>query len=485
MRPTFSDILRTLAALPFLLFFWVLAKNEYFFVPIVAQVGAAAVIVAGIVLRVVLKRRVHTPFWLVVFLAVYNFPMSVGGYVFLGGKMFLVGPAAFALGLLLFAKTDRPRRLGAGAFAVMLVGILVMHYQRNLDFDEKFQRCEKDAAAVDEPIKPVDDFRHPYDFAVVPVRREVLATSGDFSQAVGPIVAATYGMSSRVRWFDGGTDELLRTTPVDNHGEVQRLVADPKQYFIYAPPWGRRGEDEELLRLNIKTGDVQSIDVHGSCRNLFDVAIDRTREKMFGVCEVSHSLVAWHWPSMRPAGEAPLPGRDAYDLAIDEARGRVLTTDYWSPDLTVVDAETLEMAARVRVGWSTFGVVAAADRYFVARPLASEVVVVNADTLEIERRIDVGYGVRDIEYDAGRGVLFAGNYFDGTVDAVDPATGQRLGRLFAGRLLRGLLYEPTRDRLFIAAGCGVRVLDLADWTAVSGGSAPVQADSTKSPVNSR
>jgi len=96
----------------------------------------------------------------------------------------------------------------------------------------------------------------------------------------------------------------------------------------------------------------------------------------------------------------------------------------------------------------------------VAQPLSRRVRVIDARRMEIVRTIRAGYGPRDLAFDPRRRVLFIGNYFDGTLDIVRLADGQRLRRFFVGDLLRGLWLDESRDRLLAAVGCGVRVIDL-------------------------
>ncbi|MBZ0272843.1 YncE family protein [bacterium] len=451
------DFGRTLAAAPLVFVFYGLAQNEYLFVPAAAKAGALAVIAAGIAWRVIRRERAHTPFWLAAFLAAYDLPMWLGGYSFLG--LVAVFPMAVAAVLAFFAWRNAhfARRAGLAVILVAAVGLFFLQFYREIAFDESLDRCAREAASLDPAVRVFDEARHPYDFAFA-------AVPGDDESGARRLIAAAYGMEEIVRWFtDDSPPALAATTRIDAEGEVQRLTPNDAGDAFFAPPWGRRGDDEAILVLDANDRTVTRTIPVPICRNVFETLLDPATGRLFALCEVSHTLVALDPARGGFVGSVDVPGRDAYDLAFDVARRRILVTDYWSPNVVVVDADRLTVTHEVRVGWSSFGAIWHADRFYVARPLASEVVEIDADRLVVTRRFDAGYGVRDLAVDAARGVLYAGNYFDGTVDAIRLATGERIKRAAAGMLVRGVEYDPRADRLLVAAGCGAREIDLAEW----------------------
>lgn len=468
MFPTTFDLIRTLAAVPLLAFLSVMALNEYFFVPRVALAGAGLILAAGLVYRVKKKERAYLPFWLTVFLSAYNFPMAAGGYLFLGWKMGLALVAGFSAGYFLLWKARSPRRVGMGLIVAFLLGTFSLHFHRQLDFDQALGRCEKERMRVSPVVRLLNNAKHPYDFARVP------ATKGRRSRIV-----ATYGLGDRLRWFDAAAGGLVRESRLPREGEVQRLTPNARAGVLYAPPWARRGRREEILVIRDGDGEVtgtipvnftpgQDPEAAGhkpinGCRNLFEILLDPAAKRIYALCEVSHSLVRLDAETGQVTGYLELPGRDAYDMVLDPVRRRLFVTDYWSRTLSVVEVEGFTLEKSIPIGWSSFGIVLAGDRVFVARPLASEVVVVDADELKVVGRFPAGYGVRDLEVDEERGILYAGNYFEGTLDAIALDGGRRLRRVFVGKLLRGLLVDPDYDRLYLAVGCGVKTIDLADW----------------------
>ncbi len=468
MRPSLSDIIRTFISLPLILFLFTIAQNEYLFAPLAVKIGVAAVAAGGIIHRLVRKTKSHTPFWMIVFLCVYNAPMVVGGYVYLARAAFIYALTIFALFFFITRKNHTTVRMGAGIAAVCIFGILSLHFHRNLDFDETLGRCAKEEKKLDRAIEVIHAAKHPYDFTSV--------ESGDESESgKGEAIVAAYGLEDRLRVFDALTGKLKKEISVPRQGEAQRLLGEKNSRFVYAMPWGRRGLREEVLRINIDSGSMldpwpvnynysmgsNSYEQVNGCRNAFEIIEDNG--DAYVLCEVSHSLVKINTQKKTPVAELKLPGRDAYDMVFDPAKRRIFTTDYWSSDVVVIDIDGFKFEKRIRVGFSTFGIVQSGRKIFVARPLASQVVEIDADSLTVVRGIEVGYGVRDLEVDEKRGLLFAGNYFDGTVDAVDMKGGVRIGRIFIGQLVRGLGLGAGGRFLYCASGCGVKRIDLDKW----------------------
>jgi hypothetical protein len=476
MCPTLSDLKRTVAALPLILLLFALAQNEYLFVPIVCAVGIAFVAAFGISFRIIRRTRSHTPFWIIVFLCVYNAPMVLGGYTYLGAWLFLLAPIIFAVGFWSIRKSHPALRIATGVVAVSIFGIFSLHFHRNLDFDQTLRRCEREKKTLNPVVELVDAQKHPYDFTIV---GEFGKSAEPFDDAGREKIVAAYGLGDRLRVFDGLTGALEKEIRLPREGEVQRLVPEPGGSFVYAPPWGRRGRREEIFRIDVKNGKVidavpvnylpasnddgQSKEVNG-CRNVFEVVLDGNI--IYALCEVSHSLVKINAWNHQIIGELKLPGLDAYDMVFDPVKRRIISTDYWSPNLVVIDADRFSIDRTLRIGWSSFGIVLHERKLFVARPLAREVVEIDADTLKIVRRIEVGYGVRDLEIDKRRGLLFAGNYYDGTVDAVDVQNGERVARLFVGSLLRGISLCVDGRFLYCATGCGVKRVEIDNWLGV-------------------
>jgi hypothetical protein len=472
MRPNLKDVLRTLGALPFLAILSMLGRNEYLFVPTVGKAGACAVIAAGLAWRIWKKDRAYTPFWLLVFLSVYNVPMSFGGYAYTGLWMFPISAACFAAGFVAWRKAHIVRRAGLGILIASLLGIFLLHFYRNLDFDETLGRCERDNRKIDPAVKIFDRNKHPYDFVVIDACSHAQEIPPYHPEPICKLRGyAPYGLEHKVRVFDMGSDKLTGEIKLPGEGQVQRVKPGWFNGYLFAPVWGRWGMNEEVLLLDRWDDIVTKTIPIGHCRNLCAVAIDEIGERLYGLCEVSHTLVSVHldYPHLNPRQEkyVVLPGRDAYDLAFDKERHRIFTSDFFSPTVTVVNADTLAIEKEIRLSWMSAGLLLHKDHLYVTQPLESEIVEVDAETLTVTRRFEAGYGARDLDIDEARGVLFSGNYLAGTLDAIRLADGKKIKEAYAGILLRGIHADTKTDRLYLATGCGVKYIQLGEWLGES------------------
>lgn len=460
MWPRFREIALVLAAAPLLLLLWGLGHNEYLFGPGYVDLVAGAVILAGIAWRIWTKSSAHTVLWLFVALCLYNAAISIGGFVFRPWLSALVVVLCAALSFALRRKKHVAIRIGWSIVLASFAGFFLLHYFREIDFDERLGRCRNEEAALDPAVRVVDRVKHPYDFVLYePPPVEDLA--GD---ALRPWVVGAVGVDTfTLRWFDPDAVEFVRLTPLSGWQKVQRLALSADGRLVYGAPWGNRGMREFVLAVDPRDPkDVSKIPVE-NCRNVYELMTDPATGRLWVLCETSHNLVALDGRSYEQVAQVDLPGLDAYDIALDPHRRRLFVTDYWSPTVTVLDADRLTVVDSIRVGWSSFGAAVWRDRLYVARPLASKVVEIDLASLRVLREIPVGYGVRDLEIDERRGIFYAGNYFDGTVDAVEIASGRRLKRAVVGQLVRGLMLDSARDRLWIATGCGTKVIEPACW----------------------
>lgn len=459
MKPTWRDVGRTAAAFPFLLFLFALAHNEYLFGPKVVDAVLAAVAVAGLLWRVVRKTRAHTPFWMVFVLYAYNVPIWLGGFLFVPVTAALLLPPSLGLGWLILRKHPRPFFVALGLMIWWTTGFVFLHTERHLDLDERLGRCASEEARLDPAARVIDREKHPYDFLhYVPP-----AAPGSDEPERDEWIVGAYGLSGMLRWFEPESSRWVRNTPLSGWQKIQRLAVSHDGRYVLGAPWGNRGQREFVLAVDpANTSEVSKIPVE-DCRNVYELFVDPSDGRIVVLCEVSHSLTALDARTYAPLGSVVVPGRDSYDVAFDPERRRLFVTDYWSPDVSVVDLDTFALTDTIRVGWSSMGAVVYRDRLYVARPLAAQVVEIDLSTLRVTRRMSAGYGARDLEIDARRGLLYVGNYFAGTLDALDLSTGERAGRAFVGRLLRGLMLDTARDRLYLATGCGAKIIEPARW----------------------
>ncbi len=460
MWPRFREIALIVAAAPLLLLLWGLGHNEYLFGPGYVDLVALAVIAGGVAWRLRFKKSAHTVLWLFVALCVYNAAISIGGFVFRPWLSVVSVCVCAAIAFGLWRKKHIAIRVGWFVVLASFTGFFLLHFFREIDFDERFGRCRNEETRLDPVVRVIDRVKHPYDFVLY----EPPAIDDLTGDALRPWVVGAVGVDTfTLRWFDPDAAAFVRLTPLSGWQKVQRLALSHDGRLVYGAPWGNRGQREFVLAVDPRDPkDVSKIPVE-NCRNVYELMTDPATGRLWVLCETSHNLVALDGRSYEQLAQAELPGLDAYDIALDPDRRRLFVTDYWSPTVTVLDADTLAFVDSIRVGWSSFGAAVWRDRLYVARPLASEVVEIDLASLKVLREIPVGYGVRDLEIDARRAVLYAGNYFDGTVDAIDIASGNRLKRAIVGQLVRGLMFDSARDRLWIATGCGTKVIEPACW----------------------
>lgn len=113
-------------------------------------------------------------------------------------------------------------------------------------------------------------------------------------------------------------------------------------------------------------------------------------------------------------------------------------------DLVRIDPATNEVAELLDVGEGDgFPDLALAfDAVWFTDTAAGELVRVNTDATEIVARIAIGSGGQDLyELDVARGLVWAGNPFDGRVFGVDPATNE-FETGIEGGATKGIAFQP-------------------------------------------
>jgi len=431
-------------AVPTGMLWFALGRNEYVFPAWGRYLAVAAAVLVWAGVRVAGKRPAHLPSWVLVALGIYNLHLAAAGYLYL--SLWAPLPAlAIAAGVCLaFRRRDRLWRALNALHLVLLAGIVLFMMHNQYYFLDESQRCADETARLPSAVQAiVGSPLHPYD----------LGGARGAAQ-----VGVAFGKTSHVY--------LLRLSDLTVHrgGEiqtgVQRVTPHPRQPLLAMPAWAHWGQDESVYLVDARTGDVhRRVPVPG-CRNAFEVEF--LDDRMYVLCEVSHSL---HELSAEPPYEQRrmlvLPGMNSYDLAIDHATRRAYVSDWLSPYLTEVDLTAFTLLRRQWIGWVSFGVALGPDgMLYVAQPLHRRVQVIDVHGMTTVRSIAAGYGARDLTFDARRGLLLVGNYFDGTLDIVRLADGAGLQRVFVGDLLRGLWLDEAGDRLLMAVGCGVRVVDV-------------------------
>lgn len=97
--------------------------------------------------------------------------------------------------------------------------------------------------------------------------------------------------------------------------------------------------------------------------------------------------------------------------------------------------------------------------YFVS-PTAGEMVAHDYDTLAFQWRLGLKAGARLSDIDRARGRLFAGDYAGGWLFVVDVDRRKIVDKLYAGRGIRQVRFDPSHDRVLVASRAGFVEIDV-------------------------
>ncbi len=107
------------------------------------------------------------------------------------------------------------------------------------------------------------------------------------------------------------------------------------------------------------------------------------------------------------------------------------------------------------------------NRIYTAATFTREILVLDGDTLALLDRIPTGTTVRELYLDRTRDLIVTAGYADGTLDFYDAGSYRRRGRLFVGKLARGIHVERQTGRVFVTSSCGLFEADV-DGLLVAG-----------------
>jgi hypothetical protein len=91
----------------------------------------------------------------------------------------------------------------------------------------------------------------------------------------------------------------------------------------------------------------------------------------------------------------------------------------------------------------------------VATNGAFSVLILDSETLETKRKIYTGFGIRCLDYDPMRNWIYVAKYFSGELEVYDLGSGEKIGELEVGPLLRCVCYSPATDRIYTGSSTGV------------------------------
>jgi hypothetical protein len=138
-------------------------------------------------------------------------------------------------------------------------------------------------------------------------------------------------------------------------------------------------------------------------------------------------------------------------------------------DLVELDLLSGEIRRSIPIGEFSWDVAGSeeGDRVFVPRFIAGTTLHLNARTGEVEGRMDLDLGMRAVEYDAEREILYAASTYSGRLGSWDISEGAGRARIAEplrfGTMLRAIHLDGASRRLYAASDCGVFEVELADW----------------------
>jgi hypothetical protein len=225
---------------------------------------------------------------------------------------------------------------------------------------------------------------------------------------------------------------------------------------------------------------------------LEDIALDPEAREIFHVDRFSRTLYVWDADTLQVRRTARIgrPSSGTIKLALNRPSGRLLVS-FENDNLFVVDSRTLDvafldapgnvnMAADGRYPLVYFGSemnartaavdmqacrevrrepgplrgdkVALSEKWnelYAPDPVAGKIWVYSVPGLALVRKIPSQFGVRTLAVDDVNGLLLAASVVTGYVEVLDPATGRRLNRYYAGKYCRAMKTDPPSRRAFI------------------------------------
>jgi len=239
---------------------------------------------------------------------------------------------------------------------------------------------------------------------------------------------------------------------------------------VFAIPGGRgflvtEILDEEpktlLLKVDPVTGEVAEGRFAGMCW-VSSVAWDPQRERVLLGCETAPDLLALRPDSMQLEHVGQLDAwDDSEDIALRRDRREMYLVSLAEGDrLRVVDPDSGQTLRQAVIGGFNYQVLhdAPTNRVFVSRFADSQVVAFDGESLEVAGRIRTGFSGRPLAAAEGRRLLLSASMFRGTLDLLDPDGLRVLRREPIGGRVKAL---ATRgDRAWVGSACGVYELDL-------------------------
>ena len=155
-------------------------------------------------------------------------------------------------------------------------------------------------------------------------------------------------------------------------------------------------------------------------------------------------------------------------IVLDEARGRVFVSDWYNARIWELTAVNLSTLSQLSTGEAPAGLSLSPDGRFLASADkdANQVSVFDADTLEVAHRVKVGTRPFGLRF-APDGRLFVGNVGSNDVTVLDPASGEILATVPVGERPYGVAFAQGRAFVTNQYANTVSVIALDDLSTVA------------------
>jgi len=235
---------------------------------------------------------------------------------------------------------------------------------------------------------------------------------------------------------------------------LQRLAYDPGRNRVYVSVYK---SDTPVLAVDAQTLHTWPLAVQSDCAAT-DVAFSKSSGAVYFPCEPQFRVYAVDAATGRQIAKKQLPRTsNIYSLALDDEHGLLYGMPATlSPYLYAMDARTLDVKRRVRVGIVNQGIALHPERHvlYITRFMGARVMALDTRGYQSRASIPAGHIVRDIQA-AGECRLLAGDYAQATARLIDVCARRTLRVWRVCPRVRGVYFDNSTGRAYAATGCGV------------------------------
>lgn len=240
----------------------------------------------------------------------------------------------------------------------------------------------------------------------------------------------------------------------------ERLLYDTKRNRIVITNWG--APDQRLVVMDPATfKPVKVLGEDTLCSNPIDITSDREMKYYYVLCEPSGVVVKLDADTLEETARKKAVNV-AYGICYNHKRNSVFVSSWMISKLVELSAARLRVENVLPTSHIIYNVECDTDNgdVLATNPANRRIDVYDGETLRLKRFIPTDYGVRDMQFDQESNLLVAGSFVTGFLNIIDASTGRSLDKWYAGRIIRGVYYEPDSGRIFAAGKCGILELKL-------------------------